>query len=307
MRPLYDLQPAQPRNARLWDGSAGTGAITVPSEIRNAATLDDARRLAGMNPHLPHREDVRAAFVAGRELRERADGLPADGRGPDAEALERREVMARAFARGDDAETIREAWPSHWPRDDDGNRRWMADRKWVTRQSAPVAAPKETTMAKKRGPTETQTTPTPDKLRTHLLLNGPTTRDELRVAVGYAAHYPSEAVARTMLNKHLRELGAVSPQGRLGPVELPGAASETQPAAPKKTRAERDHELDAPARRRVAEALAATRGEHTDPVRPSLARAAREAIREANESDAPVYLEPAFAKALHRMLVEAGL
>lgn len=43
------------------------------------------------------------------------------------------------------------------------------------------------------------------------------------------------------------------------------------------------------------------------PVRPSLARAAREAIREANESDAPVYLEPAFAKALHGMLVEAGL
>lgn len=242
MRPLYDLQPAQPRNARLWDGSAGTGAITVPSEIRNAATLDDARRLAGMNPHLPHREDVRAAFVAGREQREASD-----------------------------------------------------------------AAPKETTMAKKRGPTETQTTPTPEKLRTHLLLNGPTTRDELREAVGYATHYPSEAVARTMLNKHLRELGAVSPQGRLGPVELPGAASETQPAAPKKTRAERDHELDAPARRRVAEALAATRGEHTDPVRPSLARAAREAIREANESDAPVYLEPAFAKALHGMLVEAGL
>lgn len=288
MRPLYDLQPAQPRNARLWDGTAGTGAITVPSEIRNAATLDDARRLAGMNPHLPQREDVRAAFVAGRELRERADGLPADGRGPDAEALERRAVIARAFARGDDAETIREAWPSHWPRDDEGNRRWMADRKWVTRQSAPVVAPKETTMA--RG-TEASTKARREALQAALPGTGADLRE--RLSTEYAG------VGPTTLNYDLKQIGATR--------DDEGVWSVGTGARPKKTRAERDHELDAPARRRVAEALAATRGEHTDPVRPSLARAAREAIREANESDAPVYLEPAFAKALHRMLVEAGL
>lgn len=225
MRPLYDLQPAQPRNARLWDGTAGTGAITVPSEIRNAATLDDARRLAGMNPHLPHREDVRAAFVAGREQRE-----------------------------------------------------------------APVVAPKETTMARfYQRATKEQIAERREWLRAYLEEHGATERSVLVESKHYTVPGRSLNAARVLLNADLLAIGVESGRGRgSGPVSLPDAAPE-----PEVTLTRRREPV--------------TRAPDTAPVRPSLARAAREAIREANESDAPVYLEPAFAKALHGMLVEAGL
>lgn len=76
MKSLVSLEPARERNARLWDANRADPPITPVGEVRNAATLEDARRSAGMSPHLAHREDVRAAFVAGREAREAQAAVP---------------------------------------------------------------------------------------------------------------------------------------------------------------------------------------------------------------------------------------
>lgn len=218
---------------------------------------------------------------------------PAPGLAPKAERLA---VLRAALARGADPTELREQFAVWWAfgHSGAGERMWARDIAECRTGHAPVVAQKperakETQMG--RGTNE-EVAARRDALRAVLPATSAEVKEQIDAYVGRDIG---------MLLGDMRAIGATRGPGKvwsLDPVE---------PAAPKKTRAERDRELDAPARRRVAEALAATRGEHTDPVRPSLARAAREAIREANESDAPVYLEPAFAKALHGMLVEAGL
>lgn len=153
---LGKIEPEKPRNARLWDGTAAETEIVTPAEIRNAATLDDARRGAGMNPHLAHREDTRAAMVKGREDRERRE-----------------------------------------------------------QPKAPVAAPEQPM------PKANPSAPTPNDLRAYLLANGPTDRAVILDEVGYRKSYKNEATARTMLNKALREVGAVNNGARFGPLWIP--------------------------------------------------------------------------------------
>lgn len=195
---LIPLEPARARNDRLWDTGRVDPPITPVGAVRNAATLDDAKRLAGMNPHLSHREDTRAAMVAGREQRE-----------------------------------------------------------------APARA-QETTMP----------VPTAETLRTYLLRHGPTDREDLRQKLGYVAHYATEAVARTMLNKHLREIGAVNNGARKGPMWIPAADG-----TPKRVLAGEDVAkfLDKVTADTPAPALAA------GPLRPSLADDAIRYVREGAE------------------------
>lgn len=59
--PLLPLEMPGERNARLWDGRAGTTPIVPPSEIRNAATLASAGGLGRTG-----RRDLIEALVARR-------------------------------------------------------------------------------------------------------------------------------------------------------------------------------------------------------------------------------------------------
>lgn len=135
----------------------------------------------------------------------------------------------------------------------------------------------------------TMSAPTADALKAYLIEHGPTTREVLRDALGYTAHYSNADVARTMLNKHIRDIGAASAT-RLGPVVLPQGAG-LAPDAPPASRAKRQKPVE-PA---------------PTVVRPTLFAAVRDAIREANATGAHLELEPAFVNALHLRLVEAGL
>ena len=76
--------------------------------------------------------------------------------------------------------------------------------------------------------------PTPNDLRAYLLAHGPTDRAVLLDEVGYRKSYKNEATARTMLNKALREVGAVNNGARFGPLWIPnedGAPKESTPAS----------------------------------------------------------------------------
>lgn len=218
---LGKIEPEKPRNARLWDGTAGEAAIT-PAEIRNAATLDDARRGTGMNPHLAHREDTRAAMVKGREDRERreAKAVPVDPDDLNADVpsqARRLDVLRAALARGDEPEEIRAAWPTWWASGKSTNteRMWCRDRAALRAEQAPVVAPEQPM------PKANPSAPTPNDLRAYLLAHGPTDRAVILDEVGYRKSYKNEATARTMLNKALRIVGAVNNGARFGPLWIP--------------------------------------------------------------------------------------
>lgn len=201
---LGTLEPEKPRNARSWDGSAGSGAIVPPSEIRNAATLDDARRAAGLNPHLAQREDTREAFIKGRETRE-AKTDASDVLDPIPSQERRLDVLRAALARGDEPDEIREAWPTWWAVG--GNtkteRMWHRDLAALRAEQAPVAAPKEAHVKDPKEVTEARR----ERLRAYLHEHGESRRTALVKVLGYDKGR-SKSAAVQQLNDDCKAIGA---------------------------------------------------------------------------------------------------
>lgn len=287
------VEPPRERNARVWTAATAAAPITPVGEVKNSATLADG--------HGSDREDVRAAFAARREAREAA-AASRSARAAKAvdeiiqeHARDRRlDVLRAALARGDEPEQIRAAWPTWWAVGNSSatERQWHRDLAEVRAESAPAA--QETTMAKRVVSTTEDKQARREALREYLREHGPTTRGGLIEALGY----PEGERGYYQLRTDCEAIGAGS-ETRQGPVALADRSHEPVPRPRRKPRTALS-ETPAPTKRRPAPEAAV-------PVRPSLAAAAREALRQADREGAPLYLEHEFVAALHGRLVEAGL